>query len=79
MLMNLTVECLHKLFEILLHGRFLFPLGLFVSFSKMLFIYLRESEKESMNRGGAEREGESDSSLSREPNMGLILNTRIMT
>ena len=42
MLMNLTVECLHKLFENLLHGRFLFPLGLFVSFSKMLFIYLRE-------------------------------------
>ena len=42
MLMNLRVECLHKLFENLLHGRFLFPLGLFVSFSKMLFIYLRE-------------------------------------
>ena len=28
--------------ENLLHGRFLIPLGLFVSFSKILFIYLRE-------------------------------------
>ena len=43
MLMNLTVKCMHKLFEILLHGRFFFLLGfLFVSFSKMFSIYLRE-------------------------------------
>ena len=32
-----------QLFEILLHGRFLFPLGLFHCFSsKMLFIYFRD-------------------------------------
>ena len=31
-----------QMFEILLQGRFLFLVGLFVCFSKMLFIYLRE-------------------------------------
>ena len=57
MLMNLTVECLHKLFEILLHGRFLFLVGLFVSFSKMFFIYLRErGEKKHEREGQRERE-----------------------
>ena len=58
MLMNLRVECLHKLFEILLHGRFLFPLGLFDCFySKMLFIYLRErGEKKHERAGQRERE-----------------------
>ena len=55
MLMNLWVECLHKLFEILLHGRFLFLLGLFVSFSKVLFIYMREREEKNMSDRGRGR------------------------
>ena len=45
MLMNLTVECLPKLFEILLHGRFLFPLGLFDCFFIKDVIYLYEKER----------------------------------
>ena len=69
MLMNLWVECLHKLFEILLHGRFLFLLGLFVSFSKMLFIYRREREEKNMS-DRAEGEGEAGSLLNREPALG---------
>ena len=52
MLMNLSVVCLHELFEILLHGRFLFLVGLFVSFSKMLFIYMREREEKKHEREG---------------------------
>ena len=57
MLMNLTVVCLHELFEILLHGRFLFLLGLFVCFFfKMLFIYMRERERrKSMSEKGRGR------------------------
>ena len=55
MLMNLWVECLHKLFEILLHGRFLFLLGLFVSFSKILFIYRREIGEKHEQKGQRER------------------------
>ena len=56
MLMNLSVVCLHELFEILLHGRFLFLLSLFVSFSKMLFIYMRERERrKSMSERGRGR------------------------
>ena len=52
MLINLRVECLHNFFEIILHGRFLFLLGLFVCFFfRMLFIYLRE-------RGEKNHEGE---------------------
>ena len=46
MLMNLRVECLHKLFEILLHGRFLFLVGLFVCFFFKDVIYLFERERE---------------------------------
>ena len=42
-----------QLFEILLHGRFLFPLGLFDCFySKMLFIYLRERGEKKHEREG---------------------------
>jgi len=36
-----------------------------------ILLYFREQERESRSRGGAEREGEADSSLSREPNVGL--------
>ena len=42
MLMNLRVECLHKLFEILLHGRFLFLVGLLVCFFFKDVFYLFE-------------------------------------
>ena len=53
MLINLRVECLQKLFEILLHGRFLFLLGLFVClFFRMLFIYLREKGEKNHEREG---------------------------
>ena len=41
----LRVECLHKLFEILLHGRFLFLLCLFVCFFFTDVIYLFERER----------------------------------
>ena len=57
MLMNLRLECLHKLFEILLHGRFLFLVGLFVSFSKMFSIFLSErGEIKHEREGQRERE-----------------------
>ena len=58
MLINLRVECLHNFFEILLHGRFLFLLGLFVCFFlKMSFIYLKErGEKNQEREGQMERE-----------------------
>ena len=52
MLMNLRVECLQKLFEIILHGQFLFLVDLFVSFSKMFFIYLRERVEITHEREG---------------------------
>ena len=53
MLINLRVECLHNFFEILLHGRFLFLLGLFVCFFfRMLFIYLRERGEKNYKREG---------------------------
>ena len=46
-----------QMFEILLQGRFLFLVGLFVCFSKMLFIYLRErGEKKHEREGQRERE-----------------------
>ena len=70
MLMNLTVECLHKLFEILLHGRFLFILGLFVSFSKIFFIYLRERGNKNHDRERAEVEGEAGFLQNRERALG---------
>ena len=46
MLMNLSVVCLHELFEILLHGRFLFLVGFFVCFFFKDVIYLYERERE---------------------------------
>ena len=42
---------------------------------KILFIYLRESTSEYKQGGRAEREGEVDSPLSREPKAGLNLRT----
>ena len=40
-------------------------------FLKKIFIYLRYSERESMNEEEAEGEGEAGSSLSREPDIEL--------
>ena len=45
-------------------------LTMFVCFFKVLFIYLTENERAQIG-GTAEGEGEADSPLSREPNMGL--------
>ena len=57
MLMNLRVECLHKLFEIILHGQFLFLVDLFVCFFFKDVIYLRERvEIKHEREGKRERE-----------------------
>ena len=47
--------------------------SLFIFFKKdFIYLFERERERESMSReGGAEREGEADSLLSREPDVGL--------
>ena len=55
MLMNLSVVCLHELFEILLHGRFLFLLCLF--FKDVIYLFERErGEKKHEREGQRERE-----------------------
>ena len=58
MLMNLSVECLHKLFENLLHGRFLIPLGLFVCFfiKDAIYLFERERSEKHVLEGQRERE-----------------------
>ena len=71
MLMNLRVECLHKLFEIILHGQFLFLVDLFVCFffKDVFYLFERESRDKAWARG-EEGEGEAGSLLNREPALG---------
>ena len=66
MLINMSGECLHQLFEILLHGRFLFLLGLFVCFffKDLIYVFERERREKALARG-AEAEGEAGSLLNR--------------
>ena len=51
-----------------------------------VYLFLRERERDSMSRGGAEREGDTESeagsklrAVSTEPNMGLELTNREIT
>ena len=70
MLINLRVECLHNFFEILLHGRFLFLLGLFVCFFLMVsLIYLKERGEKNQEREG-QMEREKQVPCFREPALG---------
>ena len=58
MLINLRVECLHNFFEILLNGRFLFLLGLFVCFffKDSIYLFERERSEKHVLEGQRERE-----------------------
>ena len=58
MLMNLRVECLHKLFEIILHGQFLFLVDLFVCFFFKDVFYLFERERREKHEREEQRERE---------------------
>ena len=69
MLMNLSVECLHNLFEILLHGRFLFFWVCLFLFQRCFLFICEREERKSMSEG-AEGEGEAGSLLNREPALG---------
>ena len=60
---------------------------LFKTFVNIYYLFLRERKRQSMSRGGAEREGDTESevgsrlqAVSTEPNAGLeLLNPEIMT